>query len=236
MSFFCLFYTLIITSYCLFRIGIAVTISLYTYRYLVHKKYKKAFLTIIIACGFHLSATILFPIWILYIIFNSKRISFNCFITFFCLIILLGFLFVIFVPSLFAIFGLRYVSYKSNGIAINTYLSTFVFICLIIYKKKDFFKNNVDVNCFITLLCTFLIMDLQIVATIFYRMIYFIYPCIMIIIPRLYKIYRVKKSETIIPVFVRSFLLFYLFYFLYKFCSEGWISYGLNHYGLFYFY
>lgn len=233
--FFSLFYTFILTSYCLFRMGLAVAVSLYTFRYIKLQKWKLAFVTAFIACGFHFSAAILFSIIVAYRIYN-KKISFNFFMLIFSFVFLFGIIFAKIIPSILKIFSSRYMSYKAEGIAFNTYMTNFIFLILILYKRKIFFQDNIDDVCFITLLSSFFILDLQLVLGIFYRMIFFTYPCLVYIVSKLFKIYKVKKNEMLIPLCVRSFLIFYVFFFLYKFCTTSWFSYGLNNYELFYFY
>ena len=103
-------------------------------------------------------------------------------------------------------------------------------------RRKDFFRTNQNDICFIVLLSFFFILDLQLTLTIFYRMIFFTYFPVILVIQRLFQIYRVSKNDMIVPLFARLFLVVYLLFFLYKFCIGAWTSYGLNSYRLFYFY
>lgn len=236
-AFFCIMYVTILVSFSMFRTGLAVAIALHVYRFLLKEKWRKAYIVSLVACGFHFSAAILFPICIMYRIWRSKKLRLNFFMFIFFIVFVLGLAFARLVPTLMKMVAGRYVAYgNSEGIAVNTYLTDFLLVLMILYRRKDFFRTKQDDICFIILLSSFFILDLQLALSIFYRMIFFTYFPVILVIQRLFQIYRVRKNDMIVPLFARLFLVVYLLLFLYKFCIGAWTSYGLNSYRLFYFY
>ena len=135
-----------------------------------------------------------------------------------------------------ALAGGRYTAYTNDGLAVNTYLTNFLLLLMVLYKRKNFLRTKQDSLYLVVMLSSFFILDLQLILGIFYRMIMFTYPITMLAIPRLWSVYKLKRKEMFVSLCARSFLVFYLAFFLYKFCVAGWSSYGLNAYRLFYFY
>lgn len=237
VAFFCIMYVFILDTFCLFRVGLAVAISLHTYRLLLKGKWGKAYIASLAACGFHFSAAILFPICIMYRIWRSKKLRFSFFMLLFLMVFVMGLAFARLVPTLMKMVMVRYAAYgNGEGVAIKMYLANFMFLLMVLYRRKDFFRTKQDGICFIILLSTFFVLDLQLVVNIFFRMIMFSYPCMMVIAPRLFQIYKIRKNDMIVPLLVRLFLIMYLLYSLYAFCHGAWIVLGLNCYSLFYFY
>lgn len=235
-AFFCMLYTFILVSFCLFRTGLSVAIALHVYKFLLKEKWKGAYIASLAACGFHFSAAILFPICIMYRIWRSKKLRLNFFLFIFFIVFVLGLAFARLVPQLMKMFVGRYAMYVSGGgIAVNTYLTDFLLVLMILYRRKDFFRTKQDDICFIMLLSSFFVLDLQLIMNVFLRMLYFIYPSIILLIPRLFKIYKVRKNDMIVPLLARLFLVVYLVFFLYQFCKTPWKLYGLTCYRLFYF-
>lgn len=236
LSFSSILYTLLLSYFCLFRLGIAWAIGLYVFRYIKAKKFFLSCLMAFIACGFHLSAAILLPICLMCYVFKCNFFSLGKFLLLFLLIIIVGFLLSNVIHHLIIDISDKYAIYKSGVLAINTYLTNLVFLLLILYKKKRFFKSDIDIICFVVLLSSFFVLDFQLVSSIMYRCLFFTYPFIMILIIRLYKIYKPIPKSIVIPLLVRGLCIVYPLYFLYKFCVDSWFSYGLNNYDLFFFY
>ena len=231
--FFTFLYTAVITSYCLLRMGLAIAWILLAYRYLFENDYKRALLFSVIACGFHFSAIFAFSVIIVFRF--SERHSFRQVILFSTLLFAICFLFSKIVQHIIiSIFPSKSVYIGGDGgVAKNTYISNFLFVLLMALNKKSFYKDRKSRLAFCILLCSFYIFPLQIVAVIFYRMIFFTYPGIFYIAYLVYKNYGGKK-HMFLNVSVRSFVIFYSLFFLYKFCTTTWLGYGLDRFSLFY--
>lgn len=232
-AFFILFYTEILTSYCLLRMGIAVSFALISYIFLMRKNYKRAILFSFIACGFHISASFCFFVIVLYKFSENHTLKRLLFFTFLCFIILLIFSkFLNYLITL--IFPAKAVYLKNNeGVAKNTYLTNFLFVLLLFYNQNNFYKHRISRLMFCILLSTFYILPLQMVVAQFYRMIFFSYAGTAFVVYLLWKNYGSNK-KMLTTFFVRSFASFYLIYFLYKFSTAQWFSYGLDRFRLFY--
>ena len=238
LSFFVIFYIFILVSFCLFRMGLAVAISMHTCRFLLKGKWKGAYFASLVACGFHFSAMILFPVCIMYRIYRSGKLKFSFFLFLFFAVFVLGLVFAKVVPQIMKLFSSRYLAYgNEEGVTVKMHFANILFVLMVLYRRKDFFRTKQDEVCFIILLSNFFVFDLQLIISIFYRMLMFSYPCSMILIPRLFQIYKIRRNDMIVPLLARLFLAIYLLYSLYIFCFYNWISYGLSSsYKLFYFY
>lgn len=231
--FFVLFFTEILTSYCLLRMGIAVSFVLISYIFLMRKNYKKAILFSFIACGFHVSASFCFFVIVLYKFSENHTLKRLLFFAFVCFVLLLIFSkFLNYIITL--IFPAKAVYLESNeGVAKNTYLTNFLFLMFLLFNQKNFYENKEARLMFCILLSTFYILSLQMVVTVFYRMIFFSYAGTSFIIYLLWNNYGSNK-KMFSTFFVRSFISFYLLYFLYKFSTAQWFSYGLDRFKLFF--
>lgn len=236
LSFFSIYYSFIIVSFCLFRMGLAVSFVLFSYVFLSERKYFKSIFFTLTAMGFHLSAAFFIFAIVLHKIFVSPKISFSLFLFLFFASFVAIFVFGKIVVSWMNHSG-KYASYGSGGgMARNTYLTNFLFLILVLYKRKKFFSGSTDSVCFVVLLAGFYIMVLQSLLSIFYRMIMFTYPCMVFLVPKIWCAYKIRRNDFFVPVCVRFFLLFYLIFFYYKFCADSWFGYGLNSYDIFFFY
>lgn len=231
--FFIFLYTTIITSYCLLRMGLAIAWILLAYRHLFENDYKRALLFSIIACGFHFSAIFAFSVIIVFRF--SEKHSFKQVILFSILLFAICFVFSKIIQNIIIlIFPSKSVYIGGDGgVAKKTYMTNFLFTLLMALNKKSFYEDRKSRLPFCILLCSFYIFPLQMVATIFYRMIFFTYPGIFYIAYLVYKNYSAKK-HMLINVSVRCFVVFYSLFFLYKFCTTVWFAYGLDRFSLFY--
>lgn len=231
--FFIFLYTAIVTSYCLLRMGLAIAWVLLAYRYLFENDYKRALLFSVIACGFHFSAIFAFSVIVVFRF--SERHSFRQVMLFSMLLFAICFVFSKFVQNIInAIFPSKSVYIGGDGgVAKNTYMTNFLFTLLMALNKKSFYEDRKSRLTFCILLCSFYIFPLQMVATIFYRMIFFTYPGVFYVAYLVYKNYGAKK-HMLVNASVRCFVVFYALFFLYKFCTITWFSYGLDRFSLFY--
>lgn len=233
--FFVFIYTIYLTSFCLLRMGLAVATGLLAIKPIKDKEWKKGSFITLLACGFHFSAVFIFFVILLYILF-IKINNLKLFIIVFIFSFIIGLLFIRFIPSVLVLINGRYAFYKESSIAKNTYLTNILLIILILYKNKSFFASKNNVYHFVVLISSFYIMILQSVLGIFYRMIFFTYPSIVVILYELFRCYKVSKKEYLVPMSVKLFLIIYCLFYLYSFCTKSWYSYGLNEYKIFYIY
>lgn len=237
ISFFSLVFTFIITTFCLLRMGLAVSAILYAYSSLIEAKRRnskfKTFFWSIIAVGFHFSATFFLIIYIMYKLFTKVN-NLSTYFAIFIVLFIGSFLGSQLLRSLLSHFYSKFKSYNESAIAIGTYTSNFLFLVAILYRSKRFFLNKINCFHFIILTSSFFIVNGQIIMGVFYRMIFFTYPSIAIIISTLWEIYKPSKKELFVPILLRSFIIVYIVYFLFTFITESWISYGLQTFDLFY--
>lgn len=226
-------YTLIITSYCLLRMGIAFSCCLFVYKNLFHKNLKKSLCWGIVACGFHISAIFIFTIIVIYSysLKHSLKSTFLFFVFFFILAFVLSSFMSIIINKLFSSKSV----YLKGALAKGTYISNIIFLVLLLAKGNLFYENKKNRLMFCVILCSFYIMPLQLTVSAFYRMIFYTYPAVFYISFLVYKFYN-SKEKIFSTVCARSFVLFYNLLYLYRFCTESWNSYGLNTYSLFYYY
>lgn len=226
-------YTLILLSYCLLRMGLAFSCCLFVYKNLFHKKTKKALCWGVVACGFHISAIIIFTIIVIYSysLKHSLKSTFRFFIFFLILAFILSCFMSIIINNIFS----SKVVYLKGSLAKGTYISNFIFLVLLLAKGKKFYENKQSRLMFCIMLCSFYIMPLQLTVSVFYRMIFYIYPAVFYISILVYNLYN-SKEKIFSTVCARGFVVFYNLLYLYRFCTESWNSYGLNTYSLFYFY
>lgn len=193
-AFFALFFTEILTSYCLLRMGIAVSFILISYIFLMRKNYKKAILFSFIACGFHISASFAFFVIVLYKFSENHTLKRLLFFAVICFVLL--FIFSKFLNYLITlIFPAKAVYLDSDeGIAKNTYLTNFLFLILLLFNQKSFYKNKKARLMFCILLSTFYILPLQMVVTVFYRMIFFSYAGTAFVVYLLWNNYGSRKK------------------------------------------
>lgn len=231
ISFFVLVYTEFIISYCLLRMGLAVALVMLAYVQLMKNKYRFAFFYVVLACGFHISAAFAFIVIVLYKFSENHTLKILMF--FMLSMLAMAFLFSKFLSVIInAIFPTKFV-YLEGGIAKSTYLTNFLFLLFLLSHSMGFYADKKTRLIFCILLSSFYILPLQIVVSIFYRMIFYTYPGIAYICCLIWKTYRSKK-HFFVNISVRSFIVFYLFFFLYKFVTTAWFSYGLDRFKLFY--
>lgn len=89
-------------------------ISLHTYRFLLKGKWKGAYFASLVACGFHFSAMILFPICIMYRIYRSGKLKFSFFLFLFFMVFVLGLAFAKVMPQIMKLFSSMYLAYGNE--------------------------------------------------------------------------------------------------------------------------
>lgn len=233
-GFFSIYYTFFLQTFCLLRMGIAVSISLLVLGFLNKGQLKKAIIFAVIASFIHISAAFLFIIIYIWHIFVKHR---KLFIPLYILFFFIGFFFAKLLPKILGIAGSRYALYidtGANSLAIKTYLTNFVFILLILYKKKKFLNEKIALNS-IVVLTTVYVLDMQMGLSIFYRMIFFLYPSLSIVSYEILAEYKITKKDYLVPLFAKIYVLFFWFLKLYKFKNSIWSDVGLDIYKIFYF-
>ena len=230
-SFFSLIFSQYLMSFCLLRMGVAISIGLWVYIFLIDKKIYKALVSIILAVLVHNSSIFLFFPFFLYIIYLKKGIKkmFFGFLIFF----ILGFLLSSILPTILPLIARRYLAYMNGtGVAVSTYLTNAFFILLIYIKRKTFFNDEVDYILFVFLLSSLFILDLQLVISMFYRMIYFTQPALFVVIGKVFSEYKLEKKHMERNLIIRLFIIFYLFFYYYKFSTGLWEALDLIDYRL----
>ena len=121
---------------------------------------------------------------------------------------------------------------NGTGVAVSTYLTNAFFILLIYIKRKTFFNDEVDYILFVFLLSSLFILDLQLVISMFYRMIYFTQPALFVVIGKVFSEYKLEKKHMERNLIIRLFIIFYLFFYYYKFSTGVWEALDLIDYRL----
>jgi len=232
ISYFAICYILIILSFCLMRNILALFLAWLAYIYLDEKKYKKSFLWITIAVLVHYSAIICYPVWIICLLSDKKYFSLKkVFVYWFVLFIFL-FLLRSIIPYIILLINDKYVVYLNKyNMAINTFIGRSYIILLTMWKLNELIKRNpINRIMFVVLLVNLLIIPLQSIMPMMYRMLIFAEPAIFFIIPELIYIYSLKKNNYHINILIRLSLIFYLIWNIISFIRKSIASYGLDNY------
>lgn len=234
-SVYSLCFTTIIVSFCVLRMGIAVSWSYYFYIFLSQKKFKKSFITMLVAMGFHFSAIFLiFPLVLYWLFWNRSLQSVVCFfiVTFF-----IEFLLASLIQFLIPLVSSRYIAYinaDNEAVAINTYFSSFLIVLLMLFQKQKF-ENMRNKLFFIIVLSILYILPLQRILSIFYRLIFFSYCGTSFALIEIVNVYKKGKDEFLYFCAV-IFSTLYLLLFLNSFFSNALENYDLLNYSIFHFY
>ncbi|WP_041610406.1 EpsG family protein [Treponema brennaborense] len=235
LAIYSLCFTTVIVSFCVLRMGIAVSWSYYFYIFLRQKKFGKSFVTMLVAIGFHFSAVFLvFPL-VLYKLFRQKSIK--SILYFFAVTFLVEFAFALLIPFFVPFLSSRYVTYIStndNAIAVSTYFSTFLIVILMLIQRQKF-EDERNKLLFIIVLSVLYILPLQRVLSIFYRLIFFTYCSTAFALIEIVSIYKKSGSE-ILYLGASAFSVLYVLLFLNSFFCNALKSYGLLNYSIPYFY
>lgn len=231
-----IYFTFFLQTFCMLRMGIAVSIALHVFCFLYKNNIRLASFLSLIASLFHFSAFFLFIIIIIYYFYNKKHVRLLLFVF---ISSILGLCFIGILPSLFIKILPRYSIYLTAAkgeLAINTYLTNFIFILLCVFKEKKLLRNRKILISYITLLSSVYIIEMQYVLSIFYRMIFFTYPSLVIISCKLFELYKITKNNYLLSIFARVYIILFWLLKIYTFCNSLWYDVGLHIYKLFYFY
>lgn len=230
------YFSLLITSYCLLRMVLATSIGIFSLKQIEKKSWIKALLIIAFAVGVHFTAIFFtFPLFLAFVQSRWKNFFFVIFIFSF----MAGLVFLKFVNSVLPSFNARYSSYQQSGFsfslfAMKSYLLNIIFLFFIWLKKQTFFRRNVSVH-FYVFLSSLYIMELQSAVGMLHRMVIYTIPSVVIVLSRLFEVYKTTRRCFLTSLFVRFLVLFYLAYYLYKFFTVDCTAYGLWAFKLFYF-
>lgn len=226
--------SLLLNSFNINRVILAVTIGLIVYKSLCEKKILRSFLLTILAISIHVSSVILLPC-ILLVILLKKQVKFNWKIN-----LLLVFLFSMITIGTFKIFfGLiassKYGIYdQSSSIAWPTYIVIFIVFLLSVAKYKSMIELNSNNEVFIKILpMGLMVAPLQMEFPILYRMLLFFLPIVYILVPSLIKVYQMKRINQFIYPCIQFLLCFYLIIRLYVFFTIEIYSSGIPYSYLF---
>lgn len=228
-------FTTIIVSFCLLRMGIAVSWSYYFYVFLSQKRFKKSFITMLVAMGFHFSAIFLiFPL-VLYWLFWKR--SLKSVIWFFIVTLCIAFFLTSLIQFILPFVSSRYIAYinaDNDSVAVNTYFSSFLIVLLMLFRKRKF-ESTRSKLFFIIVLSILYILPLQRILSIFYRLIFFSYFGTAFALIEIVNVYKKGKDEFLYFCAV-IFSTLYLLLFLKSFFSNALESYGLLNYSILHFY
>ncbi|MGL4570197.1 MAG: EpsG family protein [Clostridium sp.] len=207
-------------SYNLIRQFLAMSICLFGYKYIERRNLKKFIITIIIACCFHFSAIIFLPIYLLVDKLDKiKFIRFYLFATLFLGMIFYNKIlyFVIKITGL-----TKYSVYYTNGvnvsfadIVLKFTIVFFIVINLKKLKKEDVFIYKLSTVYFIGVILSFT----SFFAPFIGRISYYFEMSLILIIPRIIKLYS-KEEKPIIYYCITIFFYVYYFYF-YMYLNYG---------------
>ena len=236
LSFVICYFSLLITSFCLLRMVFATSIGIFSLKQIEKKEWIKSLLIIVLAVGIHFTAIFfVFPLFLGFVYARWR----NFFGTIFLLSLFLGITFAKSVNLILPSFNARYSSYQQSGLsfslfAMKSYLLNIIFLFFIWLKKQTFFRINVSVH-FYVFLSSLYIMELQSAVGMLHRMVIYTIPSVVIVLSRLFEVYKTTRRCFLTSLFVRFLVLFYLAYYLYKFFTVDCNAYGLWAFKLFYF-
>lgn len=218
----------------LMRQSIAIAISIWAFKFVREKNLKKYFLSIILSMGFHITAIIAFPIYIIYNNLKGKNgIVIKILIIILLILAILSFAnifsFFIDIGVLPSKYNVYLTQYYNDGWDIQIKLLILkIFIGAICFYIMNVDKDNKDINsCFLYLLildfCLFMISGKILYADrISY---YYSLPVYLYAIPR-GKI--VLKNKIVYEVFIILFLFFYFWFMFINLRTSEIIPYTSN--------
>jgi hypothetical protein len=208
------------------------------YIYLDEKKYKKSLLWITIATFIHFSAVICYPVWIICLFSDKNMFSIKKAFKYWTFIFILSFLFKFFVSDIMILVSKNYSIYlNQTGMAVNTFVGRSYIIILAIWRFKTLISHNpMNRIMLVVLLVNLLVIPLQSVLPIMYRMLLLAEPAVFFLIPELIRVYSLKKNNYLFAIFVRLSLIFYLIWNIITFFKKNMQSYGLDNYSNILFY
>jgi hypothetical protein len=231
-TYFAICFILILTSFNLMRNILSLFVGYLSYNYLDGKKYFRAFLAITIATLIHFSAVICYPVWLLCFLCDKKQFRLKRSIFYFLLAFIGLFLMKSLVPNFMLLINKTYSIYFSNEkVAINTFVSRFYIILLVLLRWNSLIKHNkMNRIMFIVVLINFLVLPLQTIVSIMYRMLLMADIAIFYLISELMVVCSLTKRSHLLHLCIRFSLIGYLIIYIFIFITKNMPSYGLGHY------
>ena len=236
ISYFALCFTLILLSFCLMRNILAVFLAVLAYFYLDEKKYAKSFLWITIATLIHFVSIICYPAWLIYILSEKKDFSLKKALWYWGILFVMVISLSSFAPFVLTFVDIKYVVYLKEKetdiiIALPTFIGRSYIILLSIWKFKALVRHNsINKIMFVVVLVNLLILPIQIVVPMAYRMILLADLAVFFLIPELIRVYPLKRNNYHITLGIRLSLFLYLTWNIISFVRNSIPSYGLDNY------
>jgi hypothetical protein len=232
LAYFTICFLSILISFCLMRNTMSMFIASLAYLFLDKKKYKTALIIITMATFIHFSALICYPVWVACCSFDRNRFDLKKIVLFFCVLFLAAFAIRPYLSNIFIMVDIKYSVYlNSSSLAVNTFLGRFYILLLSLLKWKVLVNHNhFNRIMFVVLLFNFLVLPLQTVLPIVYRMLSMSDLVALFLIPELFTVYVLKKRKYVINLFIRLSLIGYLLMQFYSFATKGIFAYGLDYY------
>jgi hypothetical protein len=230
-SYFAICFFLIIMSFCLMRNTLSMFICWLVYIDLDKKKYIKSIVLITIAVLIHFSAVICYPVWLCLVFADKNNFSLKKAIWCWIVMFILCFLLRVFMPAFLVFFDKKYATYLNDtGLALNTFIGRSYLIFLAIWKFKILIQHNsMNRIMLVVLLVNLLVIPLQSVLPIMYRMLMLADPAVFFLVPELICAYAINRKNYLINILIRISLFVYLLLSIYSFIS-GMSNYGLDNY------
>lgn len=231
-SYFAICFVLIINSFNLMRNILAMFVCWLAYIDLDKKKYIKSIVFITIAALIHFSAMICYPVWLCFVFADKNNFSLKKVICLWIIMMVLFFLLKVSIPAfLFLIINRKYVNYlRASGMAFNTFIGRSYLLLLTTWKFKALMHHNsMNRVMLVVLLVNFLVIPLQSVMPMTYRMLMMADPAVFFLVPELICVYKINKRNYLVNILIRTSLFLYLLLNIYSFV-KGMFSYGVHNY------
>jgi succinate dehydrogenase/fumarate reductase cytochrome b subunit len=200
------------------RQSIAVSIIIYSLKYLEKKDYKKLIFLFILAFLFHRSATFALLMYGIYILINSKKLNYRSKIAIITVIsALLVIVNLYFIPIINLAYKInlvpkKYIDYLINNnqlVKINKIglITRLIFIIIYVFNKN---KNKNSLPYFVYLIMELGILSMSTLSDNFIRIGYYLYlPALFVVIPNTYTILKnTKKNKIIFTLFIMCIFIF----------------------------
>ena len=233
ISAYSIYYTFFLQTYCLLRMGIAVSFSLLVYCSLSEKKMKQSVVLSIVSSLFHISSIYLLLLIMYYCFFNKHK---RYFVLESIVLFFIGLIALKIVTKILPLFSNRYLHYLNlkSALALRTYITYFIFLIFMILKKQKFLERKGGDIFFVTMMSILYIFALQTVVSIFYRMIFFTYPALMFSSLWVFEIDKINKRNFFLSLMAKIYAILFWIMKVYQFCTNLWFDTGLDIYKLFY--
>jgi len=236
ITYFSICFILILISFSMMRGILALFLTWFAYTSLNDKKYIKSLAWITVATLIHFAAAICYPVWLLCYLSDRKRFSLKRALIYWCFLFGLTFFLGRFVPNFLFFIDTRFYFYfdEDFNIGFNTFIGRSYLILLVIFRFNVLMQHNqMNRIMFIVLLSNLLVLPLQIVLPIMYRMLLMADLAVFFLIPELFHAYQIRQKEYkeyFFSIAVHLSLFFYLFWGVFGFIRRTMIEYGLDNY------